>query len=146
MYYDSLIAAARQNPEVNDLFVELSGGYVSFQSEYGLWLKKDGVSIGPPTVEEKLEYPPGFDAVLDMTQAVDGKVHFKQRSVTLEFLCLRPKNQWETIRSRLETALQGQWLAFYLSCWPLIREGLFTVELTPGEHSATVSVSITCAP
>lgn len=145
MNYASLIAAA-EKAGTPDVLVELDGVFISLRTEYGCWLKKDGTDIGAPEVEEKLEYPPGLDAVLDMTQGLDGEVHFKQRTVALEFAVLRPQNQWENIRSNLETALQGQWLRFRLSNSSTIREGLFTVELTPGTYTAAVSISVTCAP
>ena len=145
MNYDSLIAAA-EKAGTPDVLVELDGAFTSLRKEYGCWLKTDGTDIGAPDVEEKLEYPPGLDAVLDMTQGLDGKVHFKQRAVSLAFAVLRPQNQWENLRSSLETALQGQWLRFRLSNSTTIREGLFTVELTPGAYTAAVSIRVTCAP
>lgn len=145
MNYDSLIAAA-EKAGTPDVLVELDGAFTSLRKEYGCWLKTDGTDIGAPDVEEKLEYPPGLDAVLDMTQGLDSKVHFKQRTVSLAFAVLRPQNQWENIRSSLETALQGQWLRFRLSNSTTIREGLFTVELTPGAYTAAVSIRVTCTP
>lgn len=145
MNYDSLIAAA-EKAGTPDVLVELDGAFTSLRKEYGCWLKTDGTDIGAPDVEEKLEYPPGLDAVLDMTQGLDSKVHFKQRAVSLAFAVLRPQNQWENLRSNLETALQGHWLRFRLSNSTTIREGLFTVELTPGAYTAAVSIRVTCAP
>ena len=145
MNYDSLIAAA-EKAGTPDVLVELDGAFTSLRKEYGCWLKTDGTDIGAPDVEERLEYPPGLDAVLDMTQGLDSKVHFKQRAVSLAFAVLRPQNQWENLRSNLETALQGQWLRFRLSNSITIREGLFTVELTPGAYTAAVSIRVTCAP
>lgn len=145
MNYDSLIAAA-EKAGTPDVLVELDGAFTSLRKEYGCWLKTDGTDIGAPDVEEKLEYPPGLDAVLDMTQGLDSKVHFKQRAVSLAFAVLRPQNQWENLRSNLETVLQGHWLRFRLSNSTTIREGLFTVELTPGAYTAAVSIRVTCAP
>ncbi len=145
MNYNSLIAAA-EKAGTPDVLVELGGVFTSLRTEYGCWLKKDSTDIGSPEVEKKLEYPPGLDAILDMTQGLDGKVHFKQRTVSFEFAVLRPQNQWESIRSNLETVLQGQWLRLRLSNSTTIREGLFTVELTPSTYTASVSISVTCAP
>lgn len=145
MNYDSLIAAA-EKAGTPDVLVELDGAFTSLRKEYGCWLKTDGTDIGAHDVEEKLEYPPGLDAVLDMTRGLDSKVHFKQRAVSLAFAVLRPQNQWENLRSNLETALQGHWLRFRLSNSTTIREGLFTVELTPGAYTAAVSIRVTCAP
>ena len=113
--YAALEAAAAQNPRLNDVLVQQGENFISLRSTFGLWLKKEGRQINAPTVESLQEYPPGYDMVLDFTQAVDSKVHFKQRTVPLSFVCLRPKEQWETIRSGLENALQGRWLEFYFS-------------------------------
>ena len=113
--YAALEAAAAQNPRLNDVLVQQGENFISLRSAFGLWLKKEGRQINAPTVESLQEYPPGYDMVLDFTQAVDSKVHFKQRTVPLSFVCLRPKEQWETIRSGLENALQGRWLEFYFS-------------------------------
>lgn len=145
--YAALEAAAAQNPRLNDVLVQQGENYISLRSTFGLWLKKEGRQINAPTVESLQEYPPGYDMVLDFTQAVDSKVHFKQRTVPLSFVCLRPKEQWETIRSGLENALQGRWLEFYFSRTPdQRREGQFSVEFTPGDITAEVSISVVCAP
>ena len=126
--YAALEAAAAQNPRLNDVLVQQGENFISLRSAFGLWLKKEGRQINAPTVESLQEYPPGYDMVLDFTQAVDNKVHFKQRTV-------------------LENALQGRWLEFYFSRTPdQRREGQFSVELTPGDITAEVSISVVCAP
>lgn len=145
--YLAVEKAAAQSPKIPKVFVQLDGEFKSLLTEYGLWLKKNGLDIGPPDVEGEQEYPPGYDMVLDFTQAVDGKVHFKKRAISIELVCLRPKAQWESIRSQLETALQGQWLKFYVSRDPdKAYQGQFEVELTPGDYTATVKISVTGAP
>lgn len=90
--YAALEAAAAQNPRLNDVLVQQGENFISLRSAFGLWLKKEGRQINAPTVESLQEYPPGYDMVLDFTQAVDSKVHFKQRTVPLSFVCLRPKS------------------------------------------------------
>lgn len=145
--YAAREAAAEKNPNVNDLFVELDGAFVSARSTWGLWLQKQSPQTGAPDVEGEQEYPPGFDIVLDFTQGVDSIVHFKQRAVQMSFCCLRPKSQWESIRSALETALQGQWLRYYFRRDPShVMQGQFAVELTPGRHYATVKIDVTSVP
>ena len=75
--YAALEAAAAQNPRLNDVLVQQGENFISLRSTFGLWLKKEGRQINAPTVESLQEYPPGYDMVLDFTQAVDSKVHFK---------------------------------------------------------------------
>lgn len=143
--YTALEALAEKSGRFNDVLVRIGTETVSLRSAYGLWLKKAQPEIGAPEVEGLLEYPPGYDFVYNFTQAVDGKVHFNSRSVTMAFLCILPKNQWDSIRGELESALQGQWLEFYFSKTPDIRYiGLFEVELTPGTDSAEVTITVTC--
>lgn len=145
--YQAMEKSAAQSPKIPKVFVQLDGAFKSLLTEYGLWLKKNGLDIGPPDVEGAQEYPPGYDIVLDFTQAVDGKVHFKKRPISMEFVCLRPKEQWEDIRGQLENDMQGQWLPFYVSRNPdKTYQGQFEVELTPGDYTATVKINVTGVP
>lgn len=143
-YTTAEATAARSN--MNDVVVLVGTQQVSLRSSYGLWLKTGQPKISAPEVESLLEYPNGYDFVYNFTQAVDGQVHFKNRNVTMNLVCLRPKSQWDSIRGNLESALQGQWLEFWFSRYPdLHYKGLFEVELTPGDKTATVDISVTCA-
>lgn len=143
--YTEAESAASASNRFNKVIVLLGAEKTNLLTSYGLWLKKGSPKISAPEVESLLEYPPGYDFVYNFTQAVDGKVHFKSRTVTMEFACLRPKNQWDSIRGELESALQGQWLEFYFSNSPDIHHtGLFEVELTPGTDIAVVTITVTC--
>lgn len=145
--YAVLESIAAKSNCCNDVIVQLSSESLSLRTTYGLWLKKSQPTIQAPEVESLLEYPAGFDFVYNFTQALDGNVHFVQRGISMSFLCDRPKSQWESIRSALETAMQGQRLTFWFSYAPEIRyQGFFEVSLTPGVSCATVSIDVTCAP
>lgn len=145
--YKALERAAANSDKIPKFYVQMGDEYKSLLTEYGLILEKDGFSVNAPDVEGKQEYPPGYDIVLDFTQAVDSKVHFKQRKVSMRFMCFRPKSQWEDIRSQMETDLQGQWLTFYRSDAPETKyEGQFAVEMTPKEQYASVEISAVCSP
>ena len=145
--YKALEKAAANSDKIPKFYVQMGDEYKSLLTEYGLILEKDGFSVNAPDVEGKQEYPPGYDIVLDFTQAVDSKVHFKQRKVSMRFMCFRPKSQWEDLRSQMETDLQGQWLTFYRSDAPETKyEGQFTVEMTPKEQYASVEIAAVCAP
>lgn len=147
MDYKVLEKAAASADKIPKFYVRMGDEYKSLLTEYGLILEKDGFSVNTPDVEGKQEYPPGYDIVLDFTQAVDGKVHFKQRKVSMNFMCFRPKSQWEDIRSQMETDMQGQWLTFYRSDAPETKyQGQFTVEMKPEKQYASVSISAICDP
>lgn len=146
-FYESIHAAAAKNPRLNDVHVFVGGEETSLRSRFGLWLNKGSPTIGKAETESNLVYVPGSDKVLNLTRALDGKVHFKKRTITMEFTVLRPKKTWENVRSDLETALQGQWLQFYFELDPSwIWTGFFDVEFKPGDHSATVTITATCNP
>lgn len=143
--YAAMEAAAEASGKFNDLVVVIGKTQTSMRSTYGLWLKTGQPVIGAPEAQTKLEYPPGYDFVYDFTKALDGNVHFQQRAITASFVCDRPKAHWESIRSKLETALQGQWLEFWFTIDPENHyTGFFEVELKPGKHMATVDITATC--
>lgn len=145
-YYESLEVAAAHNPNLNDMRVLFGSETVSLRTRFGLWLNKGSPTIGKPETESNLVYVPGSDKVLNLTRALDGRVHYKQRTITAEFTVLRPKKQLDSIRHELETILQGQWLRFYFVQGGELWDGLFDVEITPGDHNATVSIKATCDP
>ena len=145
--YTATENAAEKNPNLDDMIVMAGGRERHLRSEFGLWLKTGSPDFGEKEVESKLEYAPGYDFVWNFTQAVDGQVHYKQRVIKAELACLRPQSQWEGIRSRLETLMQGHWLEFWFKKHPEIKyQGLFEVELTPGQRRADVTISATCDP
>lgn len=144
--YAEVESAAAARDRVNKVIVLLGSEKTNLLTSYGLWLKRGSPKISAPEVESLLEYPNGYDFVYNFTQAVDGQVHFKSRMVTMSLVCLRPKNQWDSIRGNLESALQGQWLEFWFTRYPDQHyRGLFEVDFTPGDKIATVDISATCA-
>jgi len=144
--YTALEALAAQNPRLNDMRITTPKGTLSMRSDFGLWLKRDSPQIGKPETDSMLVEVPGADFLLDLTRAVDGSVHYKKRKITMEFVCDRPKVQWASIRAQLEALLQGQWLRFYFTRDGELWDGLFDVEMKPGDHNATVSIKVTCDP
>lgn len=144
--YLTLESLVAKNPRLNDVLVLSDGDYISLRSKFGLWLKRGSPKIGKPEADTNLVEVPGSDLLLDLTKAIDGSVHFKKRTITMEFVCDRPKKQWAYIRSQLEVFLQGQWLQFYFTRDGEVWAGQFDVEMTPGEYNATVKMSATCNP
>lgn len=146
-YYESLEAAAEKNPNLNDVIVLYNGEEISLRKKWGLWLKTGSPDVGKAEPETNLVYVPASDKVLNLTRALDGKVHYKKRTIQMDFKVLRPHKQWENIRSELETLLQGQWLTFHFAQDPSwVWTGLFECSLTPGQTSAAASITATCNP
>ena len=78
--------------------------------DLGLYLMVGSPLISGAEPDKKLVQVPGGDFLLDLTRAVDGKVHYLQRTIRLDLKCAKPKKLWPGIQSALEKALQGQWL------------------------------------
>ena len=74
--YKALEKAAAENAKTPKFYVQMGDGFKSLLEEYGLLLSKDGFSVGAPDVEGEQEYPPGYDIVLDFTQALYSKFNF----------------------------------------------------------------------
>ena len=144
--YAALEALAAQSPRLTDMRITTPNGTLSMRSDFGLWLKRDSPQIGKPEADSMLVEVPGADFLLDLTRAVDGSVHHKKRKITMDFVCDRPKTQWAYIRPRLEALLQGQWQHFYFVRDGEVWAGQLDVEMTPGEHKATVKITATCDP
>ena len=139
--YAALEALAAQSPHLNDMRITTPKGTLSMRSDFGLWLKRDSPQIGKPETDSMLVEVPGADFLLDLTRSVDGSVHHKNRKISMEFVCDRPKTQWAYIRSRLEALLQGQWLRFYFTRDGEVWAGQLDVEMTPGEYKASGRLS-----
>ena len=77
---------------------------------WGLYMKVGSPNIGEPEPDETLVQIPGSDTLLNLTTSLDGKVHYKKRSITMELLCTAPKRLWKVLQSRLHNALEGKWL------------------------------------
>ena len=144
--YAALAAIAAKNPRINDARIITPKGTFSLRSDFGLWLKRDSPQIGKPETDSMLVEVPGADFLLDLTRAVDGSVHHKNRKITIELICDRPKAQWAYIRAQLEAMLQGQWLRFYFTRDGEVWAGQLDVEMTPGEYKASVKITANCDP
>lgn len=77
-------------------------GNVHTLKDLGLYLKVGSPMISGAEPETMLVNVPGSDFILDLSRALDGEVHYKQRTIKLELICKSPKKQWSTIQSALE--------------------------------------------
>lgn len=146
-WYEKIEQEAAKSSKFNDVLVMVGYEEISLRSEFGLWLNTGSPKIGKPEAETAPVYVPGSDMVLDLSRALDGKLHFKKRTITMSFFVLRPKSRWEEIRSDLADTLQGKRLTFsFKNDLPWIWEGIFDVEFEPGEHKATVTMNVICDP
>lgn len=74
---------------------------------WGLILKSQPV-ITQPKPKEKLVEVPGTDLVLDLTEALTGKVHYSPREIKCEFLTMASRSRWPEIYSAVMNAIHGK--------------------------------------
>lgn len=88
------------------------GTYHSYRA-WGLLLKHMPV-ITQPKPKEKLVEVPGSDMVLDLTEALTGKVHYSQREIKCTFLTMASRSRWQKIHSDVMDAVHGKRLNIVL--------------------------------
>ena len=115
--------------------------------DWGLYLKVGSPKISPPETDEYLVQVPGSDTLLNLTNALDGRPHYKKRTITMELLCTATKKQWPTIYSNLANAIHGKWLQCKFDDDPgFYWEGLWSVDMSKDRLSSTVTITGTCNP
>ena len=123
-------------------------GSIHTFKDLGLALKIGSPTISGAEPDTRLITVPGSDTMLDLSKALDGKVHYKQRTIKIELLCTAPKNRWPIIQSKLENALQGQWLRCIFDedpSWYWL--GIWQVDVGErGRTSITYTITGTCNP
>lgn len=75
--------------------------------DWGLMLTKPPAISSP---EPKMHYVdiPGAHGAMDLTEALTGKVQFKNRKIELEFITMAGREDWSAIYSDILSALHGQ--------------------------------------
>nr|DAJ56946.1 MAG TPA: distal tail protein [Caudoviricetes sp.] len=115
--------------------------------DWGLLMKVGSPKIGPAEVDEYLVQVPGSDTMLNLTNSLDGKPHYKKRTITMEFKCIAPKKTWSTLHSTIANAIHGKWLQCVFDddgAW--YWEGLWKVSFTPAEFYCVFTITGTCNP
>lgn len=115
--------------------------------DWGLYLKVGSPKIGPAEVDDYLVQVPGSDALLDLTSSLDGRPHYKKRTITMELKCTAPKKQWESLRSTIANAIHGKWLQCKFDDDPgFYWEGLWNVSVSKDALYCVFTITGTCSP
>lgn len=115
--------------------------------DWKLYLKVGSPKIGPAEVDDYLVHVPGSDNLLNLTSSLDGRPHYKKRTITMELKCTAPKNQWENLYSTIANAIHGKWLQCKFDNDPSFYwEGLWSVSMTRDRLSSTFTITGTCNP
>lgn len=111
--------------------------------DWGLMLRQSPKITSP---EPKTHYVdiPGAHGSLDLTELLTGKVQYKNRKITMEFVTMAGRDDWSAIYSDILTELQGQLKQITLDDDPLC---YYTGRVTVGEpervNDQTVMVKMT---
>lgn len=144
--YQKIESIALSNPGFNDVIVFDEKNEFSFLERYGLLFNVGYPQIGKAEADTRLVYVPGSGRLLNLTGALDGRVHYKQRTIVMQFTSLRPADQWHPLLKQLENDLQGQWLWFRFRNSSFYWRGFFRVTMEKKQHRAVYTVSVTANP
>lgn len=75
-------------------------------SAFGLLLAKK--EIGLPQPQTNTQLIPGRDGLLDLSEALDGEVHYKNRTIKLTFLAAKSEKSWADVLGAFCAAVHGQ--------------------------------------
>ncbi len=116
-------------------------------NDWGLYLKVGSPEISEAETDELLVRVTGSDSLLNLTNSLDDKPHYKKRTITMELLCDAPKKLWPSLYSKLANAIHGKWLQCVFDDDPSwYWEGLWKVSLSKDRLSSTFTITGTCNP
>lgn len=85
---------------------------VTFDGKHSYWdwglLLKGFPTVSPPEPKTKVVEIPGTDEVIDLTETLTGKVHYKQRKITCYFTLPCHRDRWETVYTEILNHLHGR--------------------------------------
>lgn len=98
---------------------------------YNDWnlLQVGAARVSPPVPQIMTQTVPGMDGRLDLTQSLDGFVHYEPATFTGKYRCIAKRDVWDKVISEILNFLQGRSAKLYLDDtekghW----EGRFAVE------------------
>lgn len=123
------------------------GKYHTFR-DWGLKFLKGYPQIGKAETDRRLVNVTGSDTILNLTAWDNGKVHYKQRTITMSMACNAPRRKWKALYSKISNAIHGQWLQCRFDDDPSwYWEGIWDVSFTPDDlKTGTFTITGTCNP
>lgn len=90
---------------------------------------------------------PGRDGELDFTEALDSRVHYKPRKISMEFYCFGEDGELPELEQNCINTLHGRKMPIYLDADPeYYYLGRLSVSWKYGENLDTVSIEAECDP
>ena len=71
-------------------------------------------AASPPEVQTYYVEIPGVDGLLDLTESMDGTVHYKNRPLPMPCKCIAPREEWSAIYDRILNAVHGRRVQIFL--------------------------------
>lgn len=91
---------------------------VMFNGKHSWWdwglLLKSFPQVSPPEPKTKVIEIPGTDAVIDLTETLTGKVHYKQREIKCQFILHCQRDKWEEVYTEILNHLHGKTIQIIL--------------------------------
>ena len=115
--------------------------------DWGLLLKGFPV-VSPPEAKTKVVEIPGTDAVIDLTEVLTGKGHYKQREIKCQFTLPCHRDRWETVYTEILNHLHGKLIEIILDDdSEYSYTGRAKIESwEPGAHTADVVITAEVEP
>lgn len=123
----------------------ISGAGVKNHSftDLSLYPKTKGLP-DPPEVQTEYIDIPGMDGRLDASQALDGLVHYKDRSYAQDFLIINKEIDWHTLYSNILNVLHGKSMTLIFDDDPLwYYEGRLEVSDPKPDDAGYMVITIT---
>ena len=96
---------------------------VTFENKHSYWdwglMLRAAPKITSPAPKTHYVDIPGAHGSMDLTEALTGKVQYKNRRITLEFVTMAGREDWSAIYSDILTELHGQMKEIRLDDDPL---------------------------
>lgn len=123
-------------------------GNLNTLTDFDLYIKKAGASIGCATVESKLEELNGKNRLLNLTQALNGVTHYKQRTITVDLLYIGIRQNWAQVVRDVERAFNGLWFdnIVFDDAKQYAWSGYVTVTNQPDTDRLSLTLTMTCNP
>ena len=90
---------------------------------------------------------PGRDGDLDFTEALDGRVHYKPRNISMEFYCFGEDEELSELEQNCINPLHGKKMEIFFDADPnYYYWGRLSVSWSYGDNLDTVSIHADCDP
>lgn len=115
------------------------------QSEFSLF--PAGVTISPPEAQTYQVSVPGRDGDLDFTEALDGMIHYKNRTVTMEMQCFAEDEEYAALEHKCRNFLHGKKMKIQLDSDPgYYYLGRLSVDWRSEPNIDAATITADCTP